>query len=185
MLPSTIEIVPLAAAQLPPLIDQFVTVYREAFAAPPYNEDAAAAVSFGNRLLLHATRDGFRCVVARADAQPVVGFAYGYTLASGQWWYDVLRAHLDQAVQQRWLRDCFDLIDLAVQPSAQGQGLGGRLHDALLADLPHRRALLATYPAETPALQLYRKRGWVLVRDAFFAPGNVSRMLLGLELPRR
>lgn len=54
-----------------------------------------------------------------------------------------------------------EFVELAVLPSHQGRGIGGQLHDTLLAGLPHQRALLATADdATTAAVHLYTKRGW-------------------------
>ncbi len=55
----------------------------------------------------------------------------------------------------------FEFVELAALLDVRGQGVGGRLHDALLTDLPHHRALLgAEDDPSTPAVRLYTKRGW-------------------------
>ncbi|MEW6047961.1 MAG: GNAT family N-acetyltransferase, partial [Bacillota bacterium] len=113
-------------------------------------------------LLSHADRDGFRCVVAFLHEAPV-GFAYGYTGRRGQWWTEQVARHLDGAKAREWLGDHFELVELHVHPSYQGQGIGGRLHDRLLEGLPHRRALLSTRQGPTVAVAMYRSRGWELV----------------------
>ena len=91
---------------------ELAAVYRSAFGAPGYDEDAAEAERFATEQLpLHAQRDGFKLVVARlprpsgtaaagpgvgsldvagvmGSSGPIVGFAYGYTGQRGQWWSD-------------------------------------------------------------------------------------------------
>jgi len=84
-----------------------------------------------------------------------------------------------------WLMDCFAFAELAVIPSARGQGLGGQLHDALLRGLPYRTAMLSTLSAETPALRLYRRRGWVMLLDDFVFPGGTHPYaVMGLDLEK-
>ncbi|WP_372492658.1 GNAT family N-acetyltransferase [Microbacterium aurugineum] len=61
-----------------------------------------------------------------------------------------------------WVGGHFEFVELAVTPEARGRGIGGQLHDALLANLDHRRALLATSSSQDdPAVRLYSSRGWV------------------------
>ena len=82
--------------------------------------------------------------------------------------------------------DAFEFVELAVHPDAQGHGLGARLHDTLLVDVPYRTAVLSTYQGETAARQLYRRRGWVPLLEHFYYPGGAVPMaILGLDLPVR
>jgi GNAT superfamily N-acetyltransferase len=73
-----------------------------------------------------------------------------------------------------------ELAELAVLRDHRGRGVGGALHDALLAGLPHRGALLSTHREETAARRLYLGRGWRVLWEEL--DGKSS--LLGLELPR-
>jgi GNAT superfamily N-acetyltransferase len=135
-----------------------VDVYRAAFA--PYGEDDEAVTGFAERSLpRHLARDGFRCVAA-VDGDTLLGFGYGYTGARGQYWTDRVSRLAPPDVVDRWIGGHFEFVELAVQPDRQGQGIGGALHDALMADLPHRHALLSTWQQDTPARQLYLHRGW-------------------------
>jgi GNAT superfamily N-acetyltransferase len=165
---------------------EIVDVYREAFGASPYFEGEAEVARFAQQALpRHVAHAGFRCVVAR-DEGSVVGFAYGYTSAAGQWWHDWVVAQLDPPVAMEWTTDAFVLVELAVRPAAQGHGTGGRLHDAVLAGLPHRTALLSTRDEDTPARRLYRRRGWVPLREAVRpAPNGPPVLFMGLRLPSR
>jgi len=167
----------------PEIRAEIVEVYREAFGASPYYQGEAEVARFAREALpIHAAHKGFRCVVAR-DEGAVVGFAYGYTSAAGQWWHDWVAAQLDPAVSAEWMTDAFELVELAVLPAAQGRGTGGRLHDAVLAGLPHRTALLSTRDEDTPARRLYLKRGWVPLREsARHAPDGPPVLLMGLRL---
>jgi ribosomal protein S18 acetylase RimI-like enzyme len=165
---------------------EIVDVYREAFGESPYFEGETEVARFAREALpRHAVHAGFRCVVAR-DEGALVGFAYGYTTAAGQWWHDWVVAQLDPPAAAEWATDAFELVELAVRPAVQGRGIGGRLHDAVLAGLPHRTALLSTRDEDTPARRLYRRRGWVLLREAVRpARDGPPVLFMGLRLPAR
>jgi ribosomal protein S18 acetylase RimI-like enzyme len=143
---------------------EFERVYARAFGAPGYDEPAEAAQRFrAEQLPRHAGREGFRCVAARRDGC-LVGFAYGYTGERGQYWPDWVAERVPAPIADKWLGGGhFEFVELAVDPDEQGQGIGTALHDALIAGLPHERALLSTYRDDRPAPRLYRRRGWELL----------------------
>lgn len=179
-----IEIVALAGQTLEPAVSGIVATYRQAFAPPPYRKGEADVQGFARTFPLHALQWGFRCCVAR-DVQTgaVVGFAYGYGGAQGQWWHDIVTERLSATPAASWVTNAFDLAELAVSPQFQGYGIGGRLHDTLLTGLPQRQALLSTAQVETAALHLYRRRGWVRLSERFTFPGSTDLyLILGLDL---
>ena len=83
-----------------------------------------------------------------------------------------------QELEDEWLGGHFEFVELAVDPDHQGRGLGAALHDALLAGLPHARALLSTWRDERPARRLYLTRGWTVLQEEL----DASSSLLGLDL---
>lgn len=158
-------------------------VYAAAFGEPPYCEPASSAARFGESFLRHSTYAGFRGLVARED-DTVIGFVYGYTSASGQWWHDVVARGIGPELTAVWLSDAFEVVDLAVLPAFQGRGAGRLLHDTLLRELPYRTAVLSTRNQETTALRLYRRAGWTPIAVDFrFPGGDASWLILGLTLP--
>jgi ribosomal protein S18 acetylase RimI-like enzyme len=162
-------------------------VFAAAFDGPPYHEGPPDTARFNATLTRHARYTGFRCYVVEDGAGGrIVGFAYGYAALPGGWWYDLVAAALDPLMVDRWMGDAFEFVELAVHPDAQGHGLGARLHDTLLVDVPYRTAVLSTYQGETAARQLYRRRGWVPLLEHFYYPGGTVPMaILGLKLPVR
>ena len=161
------------------LAGELAAIYHAAFGAPGYDEPPEAAERFRTEQLPgHADRAGFRCVIARLEGR-VVGFGYGYTGDFGQWWTDWVAARAPVEVVADWLGGHFELVEMAVEPSAQGRGIGQALHDRLLAGLPHRRAVLATYRDDRSAPRLYRRSGWRLLMPGL----DASSDLYGLELP--
>ncbi len=182
----TVEIAEIDSAHVHSLDGQLQKVYLAAFSLPPYREGETDVVRFRESFTRHSQRGGFRCVVASDAQHGVVGFGYGYTSRRRQWWRDVVEEALGKENADRWLSDAFELTELAVLPSMQGRGIGGRIHDQLLRGLPHRTAVLSTYPAETSALKLYRKRGWVTLIWDFYFPGAPRPILvMGLDLKER
>lgn len=163
---------------------QFVTIYRDAFSAPPYCKGEAEVVGFARSFSQHVGREGFRMVTASdGEAGPIVGFAYGYANTPDQLWHEVVAKAVQPPVVAEWLMDSFRLVEMAVVPRAQGQGIGGLLHDRLLSGLLCRKAVLSTLAAETNAYGMYRKRGWVVLLEEIWFPG-VARpyQIMGLEL---
>lgn len=180
-----IAILSLGPADLPAIRDAMIEVYREAFAQPPYRRGDEDVREFAESLPRHATFAGFQAVVARSgSAGGVAGFAYGYTLAPGQWWYEQIAPLLPEP--SATLDGAFLLTQLAVRPPLQGEGLGGRLHDALFAGIPHGRAVLSTRQGDSPARHLYARRGWqTLLSDVDFPGAGHPYLVLVRERPRK
>jgi GNAT superfamily N-acetyltransferase len=76
-----------------------------------------------------------------------------------------------------WGGGHFEVVELAVVPEMQGQGIGTALHDVLMSELPHRRALLSTWRFDCPARRLYVRRGWQLL-----VPDLDGSSVFGLDL---
>ncbi len=195
-----VKIIVLPVTEVKAYYDQMVEVYRSAFTIPPYNDDLGDVLTFAGRLPYHARWKGFRCVVARDQAfdspasvpgagppvsggPGVVGFAYGFTSQPDTWWRELVTAEMSPPAAREWLEDCFEFVELAVTPAFQGQHIGGRLHDALLAGVNHRTAVLSTLQADTNALHLYRNRGWVDLIENFRFPGiQKPFLIMGLKI---
>ena len=147
--------------------DDVLDVYADAMAV-----DRRAARARRSILTAHLDRDGLRALAAVDGRRRLVGVAYGYLGAAGQWWHDQVRAALTVEQSQRWLEGAFEVCELHVRPPWQGHGLGRGLLDGLLAGVPARTAVLTTPDLESRARGFYRAQGWVdLVRDLVF-PGD-------------
>jgi GNAT superfamily N-acetyltransferase len=134
--------------------DEVLEVWSAVFGR--VDDPAAWRVSPWDR---HRSRDGYRQVLAR-EGDRLIGFAWGYTGERGQYWSDLVVRELGARVDG-WVGGHFEFVELAVIHEARGKGVGGQLHDALLADVHHSRALLATSDSpDDPAVRLYASRGW-------------------------
>jgi GNAT superfamily N-acetyltransferase len=120
------------AEQAAALLEEILPVYRSAFGAPPYRTGEEGVQRFAVRFPAMTELPGFECSVARV-AGTAVGFAFGFTSVPGLPWRERIVAALSPPEAERWFADSFELVELAVAPEHQGFGIGGRVHDALLA----------------------------------------------------
>jgi GNAT superfamily N-acetyltransferase len=157
--------------------DEVLEVYAEAMGV-----SRTTARSRRSVLASHLDRTGLPAVAA-LDGDRLVGIAYGYRGAPGQWWHDHVRAAMGPQLAGEWLRDAFEVCELHVRPTHQQQGLGRDLLVRLLSHTDAQTAVLTTPDQETRARAFYRGGGWVdLVRDLRFPGDPRSFAVLGLAL---
>lgn len=170
------DIIPLAPrmAAFEEAVDCYCDVWRD---GPGGYGDRSTAASVFER---HARYPGYRAYVAVDDR--VLGYAYGYESRPGQYYHDALREALPDDAGDRWLRDCFEFVELGVAEPARRAGIGSRLHDALLEGVPQRRSVLTTGVDNEPARQLYEKRKWRVVHEPFTLDDSREMVVMGLEL---
>jgi len=164
------------------LIDQILWVFGGALDLP---RRSGRVVSFADTLRRHASYPGFGAFGAFNLRNRLVGFSYGYVSQPGLWWREQVSAPLSPDQRQDWFSDAFEFAELHVHPSAQGKGLGGQLHDALIdSQRAHRTALLSVMHRSLRARQLYASRGWeVLVAELrFSSEPHTPFSLLGLRM---
>lgn len=163
-------------------LDEVIAVYGDAMGY--HDGDLAGRTA---RFSAHARRPGLRTVATLTEDGRLVGFCYGYGSDPGQWWHDQVHAALDEDARQRWLSDCFEVVELHVSPPAQGHGIGARQLRALLNMTAARTTLLSTPEADetrSRAWRLYRRYGFVDVLRNFLFPGDARPFaILGRTLP--
>ncbi len=174
----SVRLLELSATELAARSEDVLSVYAEAMEVSP-----SAAASRRSILAAHLRRGGFRAHVAVDDADRMVGVAYGYLGAPGQWWHDQVADALTPEQAQEWLAGAFEVCELHVRPAHQGTGLGRALLDALLAGPVAPTAILTTPDADTRARRFYRQGGWVDLRNGLRFPGDPRVFaVLGLRL---
>jgi ribosomal protein S18 acetylase RimI-like enzyme len=90
----------------------------------------------------------------------LAGFAYGYRLPVDHGWWDGFPQPLDADVTAEWEGRTFALIDLAVEASYRGQGVGKQLISLLLRGRSEERAVLSVQPVAVRTQEIYRHLGW-------------------------
>lgn len=176
-------------------------VYVEAMRYPRGTENQRAAM-----WLEHIRRRGWQGVAAveaeAPDGQPppaaeltnapLLGVAYGYPGAPGQWWQQQVVLGLQRggspaAEIARLMNSYFELTELHIHPRAQGRGLGEALARRLLAAREEQNVLLSTPETNgepNRAWRLYRRLGFTdVIRGYHFAGDPRAFAILGRALP--
>jgi ribosomal protein S18 acetylase RimI-like enzyme len=133
---------------------------------------------------------------ARSDPAPggpgaapgLVGFAYGFHGAGGQWWHDLVSRAAAVALGARaaddWFGDSLEIAEVHVLPGYQGQGTGLAMMLRLTAGRPERAAVLSTMDANTRARRLYHGLGFTDLLTGFAFPGtDLPYAIMGAPLP--
>ena len=164
-----------------PLFEGAIAVYGEAFSRPPYS-DPDRGREIRTRLRdTHGTRPGFQLLIACSGPERVVGMAYGYHGSNGQWWHDTVRTALERDEAEEWLGNSYELVEIAVHPALQGQGIGAELIDELLASRDESTCVLSTR-TDSEAHRLYRKLGFQELREMAFTKGGFPFYVMGKRL---
>ncbi|MED0937079.1 GNAT family N-acetyltransferase [Bacillus mobilis] len=135
------------------------------------------------RINRHIEYTDFKGIVAINEEKEVVGFTYGYRSLEGQYYNQLMREalHLEQVNQ--WLQDCFEFVELAVDPQYRNEGLGTRLHNELLEGISNRTSVLTTQINNQKARSLYERLDWVDVLEPFHPSKNdVPYVIMGKNL---
>ncbi len=120
----------------------------------------------------------------------IVGFAYGFHGADGQWWHDLVRAALTVrgglGRAREWLDDSFEVAEVHVHPGYQGRGIGRAMVPRLALPRLERTAVLSTQDSESRARRLYRSLGFTdLLTSYRFHGADPPYAVMGAVLPLR
>lgn len=167
-----------------PLFEGAISVYSEAFALPPYNDPDRGDEIRSRIHETHAERKGFAAWAAVDDGGGVDGMIYGYRGERGQWWHDAVVRAVDRATADDWLSDTYEVVEVAVRPDRQGQGIGAALIHRLLEGRAERTSVLSTR-TDSRAHHLYRRLGFEVITEMRFSPGGAPFYIMGCRLPLR
>lgn len=145
------------------LLETIDSLYRQA-----WNQ------SIKERLIKHSNYDGFRGYIIMSDEEEILGFSYGYSSLSGQYYHELLSKELNTKEYEKWLQDCFEFVELVVHPSHRNQGYGKVLINELLKGVNNKTAVLTTQVKNISARNLYQGLGWVVVKEPFILNNNDS-----------
>lgn len=166
-------------ARLPEALSLYVTAMRY---------PAGTAEQRAPMWLAHMLRPDWRCVAAFDPDERMVGIAYGYRGATGQWWHEQVRRGIIERsgvdLANRWLDDYFELTEVHVHPGSQGRGVGEDLLRRLLAAVPASKVLLSTPEGPSRAWRLYYRMGFTdVLRNYRFTGDPRPFGVLGRTLP--
>ncbi|MEV5324185.1 GNAT family N-acetyltransferase [Nonomuraea fastidiosa] len=179
-------------AQFTERLDTVIDIYTAAM-NPPLDQITGRQTIMRN----HATYPYFQCYFAElrdsspggGDVEPrIVGFAYGFRGAPGQWWHDVvvrgLADRIGQEAAHAWMGNAFELAEIHVHPDYQGKGIGRRMIKTLCAGRRERTAILSTHDQPTAARHLYASMGFMDLLTKFAFPGGHEEYAIaGRRLP--
>jgi ribosomal protein S18 acetylase RimI-like enzyme len=129
---------------------------------------------------------------ADLSSAPMLGVAYGYPGAPGQWWQQQVvlglqRSGFPPQAIARVMTSYFELTELHIHPRAQGRGVGEALARRLLAGRDEDHVLLSTPETNgeaNRAWRLYRRLGFTdVIRGYHFAGDPRAFAILGRALP--
>lgn len=159
-----------AVKQLDELADLYVKVYAE----PPYNGGPKyTRQAFLVRTKEQLARPGFTLITAR-QAGALVGFSFGFQMSPYGWW-----ANTTDAPREILRALKFAVIELLVDSSYRGSGIGHALAGQLLDDRSEEYATLATR-RDAAAHAMYVRWGWRVVGRFTTGPPYSDAMVLSL-----
>lgn len=170
------------------LVPTLVDIYIEAMGYPRSMRRQRIQVWKGE-----VRSPGFAAVAA-IDGSQVIGVAYGFIGTRERWWDRQLVRAMDSnggitELDREMLRNYFEVAEVHVTPSRQGEGLGSQLLSALLSQATARWALLSTPEVADEAnnaFALYRKFGFSDVARNFIYDGDKRPFaILALDLENR
>jgi ribosomal protein S18 acetylase RimI-like enzyme len=181
--PRVQRFVELSPDELRPRLHEALSLYVTAMRYPKGTAEQRAPM-----WLAHMLRTDWRCVAALDADERLVGIAYGYRGAPGQWWHEqVRRGIVEQAgpgAADTWLGDYFELTEVHVLPDRQGHGIGEELLRRLLAGVAAARVLLSTPEGPSRAWNLYGRLGFLdVLRNYRFTGDPRPFGVLGRALP--
>jgi GNAT superfamily N-acetyltransferase len=109
--------------------------------------------------------EGFKGLKAIDGDGNITGFTYGYTSMPEQFYHQKIADQLSINEINTWLDNCFEFVELAVDPDNRRLGVASKLHDLLLENLYHKTSILTTDVGNDPAINLYRKKGWQVINS--------------------
>lgn len=106
-----------------------------------------------------SSKDGFACVIAYDQGQPV-GYAYGAPLSASTTWWAKVTPPLPDAFTAETGTRTFALSELMVRMPWRGTGAARRIHDALMASRKEERATLLVHKEHGKVRALYEQWGY-------------------------
>ncbi|MEU4160468.1 GNAT family N-acetyltransferase [Actinoplanes sp. NPDC026670] len=168
------------AEQLRELADRLHTVYRQCFAAPPWNETPDEIAAYPRQLARQTGHPGAHGFVAEDEHGEIAGAVYGWPapprLPENNEYDLAVRDAVGPDAAGLLVEPAVLVAELMVAPAHRRRGLGRMLLARYTAG--HPRAWLATHP-QAEAVALYEAEGWI--RRAAYIVGRKPFVLYTRE----
>ncbi|MFE9437005.1 GNAT family N-acetyltransferase [Streptomyces sp. NPDC006640] len=148
--------------QVPPLVDTVADLWADAHPeivdTPGAASDGLSVPALRRQVLSHVSnhQEGFTLVAAYAHGS-MVGFGYAFPCSADYWFGSDLVPQVPERARTGRL---MGLCELAVAPAWQGQGIGTRLHAALLTAIAPEWSSLLVRPDNPAGRALYDRLGY-------------------------
>jgi ribosomal protein S18 acetylase RimI-like enzyme len=138
-------------------------IYRLAF-----DSTVEAAQGFIDVSFTHiCDYEGAQLLVVQ-NRSTILGFLYGYTYKPDQWWSNQVGPAIAASDHAHVTDSAFSLVELAVLPVNQNDGVGTALLQYQIAHQPQQHLLLSTGAnAENRAIALYERLGFTIILPFF------------------
>lgn len=167
--------------EVPPLLDTIADIWADAHPelvdTPGASTDGLSAAALRRQILGHLKHEGFTLVAAYKSGS-MVGFGYAFPCTPAYWYGDLL-PQIPAHVRAGRL---MGLCELAVTPARQSQGIGSRLHAALLKAINPEWSSLLVRPDNTGGRGLYDRLGYTYAGPYHNEPGGPVFDLLILRV---
>lgn len=168
--------------QTPPLVDVLADIWADAHPELVDNPSAEAmglsVPALHRQITGHLKHSGFALAVAYCGGN-AVGFGYAFPCDAAYWFGDLVDQVPEGARQERLMGLC----ELAVRPPWQSQGIGTRLHAALLKAVNPRWSSLLALPSNQRGQDLYARLGYEYAGPYLNTPDGPEFDLLLLRVP--
>jgi GNAT superfamily N-acetyltransferase len=146
--------------QVPPMLDVLADIWADAHPELVDNPGAEAlglsVPALRRQVEGHLKHPGFALVIAYAGGTPV-GFGYAFPCSADYWFGPGLVEQVPEGARTERL---MGLCELAVRPPWQSQGIGTRLHAALLQAVNPQWSSLLALPSNRRGQDLYARLGY-------------------------
>ncbi|MFE4540243.1 GNAT family N-acetyltransferase [Streptomyces scopuliridis] len=169
--------------QIPPMIDTLADIWSDAHPelvdTPGASTDGLSASALRRQITSHCRHEGFTLVAAYATGN-MVGFGYAFPCTPEYWFGPDLLPEIPE--HARTGGRLMGLCELAVLPTLQSQGIGSRLHSALLQAIAPQWSSLLVRPDNPRGRQMYNRLGYTYAGPYRNAPDGPEFDLLLLEV---